>query len=423
MKQILRFPMFLLLLLGAFVEPTSAWASGPIGDVIFNEPYTSLSSSTSISDIMWDSYDHPGYEQAYTQPISINKNGYATPDHIVMTNNSIAFYGYGVKPYLNYVFTDFYRLNSCSFIMTPRNMNFHSFSEAGFLFNGRMSVTGSKTYYTGYALVLQCANIAGMQENDPNAPNIASLRLYYINGEEWNAEVFTPGNTTTTRTLISTIRTNINNFDSQPYRVSVEVNSTTRAFDLYVDGSLRASVSAAQVAGGAGGPVSFGFYNGSYEHDCSILTDIYFDDVTVNADPLSDQSANAEVRFVEQGTNTPIREPETENGTVTQLYKIVPPFSIKYNGVTYLLTGNSRNLFGDIGLRYRPQADLNITTFYYIAFTFEELAATLPEKTARVDGGEWENGSPSEPVSAPSGSEIEYKITAYAPPQGVMLLI
>jgi len=423
-KLILKFPMFLLLLLGTFFAPMPAWASGPVGDVIFNGPYAPLFPPTSVSDVIWDKYDHSLYDNAYTEPISIDKNGYATPDHIVMKNNSIAFYGYGANPYLNYVFTDFYRLNSCSFIMTPRNMNFHSFSEAGFLFNGQMTQNGGKIYYyTGYALVLQCANTAGVQENDPNAPNIASLRLYYINNEEWNTEVFRPGNTTNTRTLISTLKTNINNFDSQPYRVSVGINSTTRAFDLYIDGSLRASVPAAQVAGGAGGPVSFGFYNGSYAHGCTILTDIYFDDVTINANPLTAIPASAEVRFVEQGTNTPIRNPETENGYVTQPYKIVPPVSIKYNGITYLLTSSSRGLSGNMELIYkRPEVDLNTTTFYYIAFSSKELAAIPPEKTARVDGGEWEKGSQAEPVSAPSGSEIEYNITAYAPPKGIAMI-
>ncbi|MCL2655001.1 MAG: hypothetical protein FWD65_04785 [Coriobacteriia bacterium] len=256
-----------LILAGALIfsllgvaAPKAAQASQPVGDVIFNYPYAPVPETTPTSpkDIDWNyTRDHndpnvlqgtrplQGYEQAYTQALSEQYNGTATPNHVVLgddseTEGTVAFYGYGIQPYMDYVFTSTTPEASqgLSFLLHPTNMNFHTLSETGYLFNGQMSKEGSNTYYTGYAVILSCANSAGMQENDVTAPNTAAVRVYYIDHELWNTENFTPGNTSTTRTLLATIKTGINNFDSTAYRTSVEIDPTTRAFKVFVDGTL-----------------------------------------------------------------------------------------------------------------------------------------------------------------------------------------
>ena len=419
MKRLYSLLYFMFLFVAALAQPL-----GPFGDVIFNEEPFVAPPPTPLTSIPWDICDHLLYDSAYTIPISINENGTATNKHIIVKGNSIASYGYGMKPYLNYVFTDIYDLKSISFILDPVRMNFHSFSEAGFLFNGDFTKIGGKTYYSGYAVILKCANNEGMQESDKNAPNFATLGLYYLNNEEWNTENFTPGSTTTTRTLISLFQTNIENFYSFPYNFYVEVSPSTRAFNVYINSVLMASVSATQVVGGASGPKGFGFYNGHYLHNCAVLTEIHFEHIIIDAE-VNPLLANSEVFFLISGTTTEIRVLETKTGNIGQNYKIVQPRSIKYNGQTYLLTSNTRNtsINDDIELIYRPNSNNNKTTLYYILISGEELAGTPPEKTARVDGGEWANGSVSDRIPTPAGSEIEYNITAYAAPQqGVFML-
>ena len=63
MKQILLTCKFLLslLLIGALFAPAPARASGPIGDVIFNEmPFVPLQPPTSIANVVWNKFDHRG---------------------------------------------------------------------------------------------------------------------------------------------------------------------------------------------------------------------------------------------------------------------------------------------------------------------------------------------------------------------------
>jgi len=295
--------------------PKTAQASQPVGDVIYNYPYAPAPQTVPASptDINWTTtVDHndpsanrggvpiQGYEQAYTQAQSATYNGTATPDHVVMSDDAmtggvVSFYGYGIMPYADEVFSSNSGSASqgLSFTLNPVVMNFHAFSESGYLFNGQMT-TGAdgNTYYTGYAVILSCANSAGMQENDPNAPNTASLGVYYINNELWNTESFTPGNVATTRTLIATLVTGITNLSTTTYRVSVEIDPATRAFSVFLNGQQYANVSASQVQGGANGPTGFGFYTGYYAHNCSILTVIRYEDVSPDLTAFVDFSGS-----------------------------------------------------------------------------------------------------------------------------------
>jgi len=314
--------------LAANLAPQAARASQPTGDVIFNYPYAPVpaTSPTSPKDIDWNhSADHVGYDQAYTQALSQQYNGAATPNHVVLSDDpvtagTVAFYGYGERPYRDYVFssTSPRASQGLSFVMRPAYMNFHTLAETGYLFNGQISKEGGAAYYTGYALILSSANGAGTQESGTGA---AALRVCYLDRELWNAENFRPGATADTRSPIATIKAGINNLDSTPYRVGVEIDPETRAFKVYVDGDLCAGVSAAQVRGGPAGPTGFGFYTGYYDHNCDILTRIRYEKISILAAPGPEDMlppASCQVRFSEKYTNREIRVPEAETSSVGQ---------------------------------------------------------------------------------------------------------
>ncbi|MCL2881592.1 MAG: BspA family leucine-rich repeat surface protein [Coriobacteriia bacterium] len=452
-KRALHLALVVALICGVLgsTGPQSALASEPVGDVIYNYPYTPAPTTTSESprDIDWSTIvDHndptvmrPGsvdasglggvplqaFEQAYTPYLSGYYNGVATPDHLVMTDTAVSFYGYGIAPYMDYSFTsgNSSTQQGLSFVMNPAKMFFHTLSETGYLFNGQMEKgADDNTYYTGYALILACANESGMQEKNPDAPNTASLCLYYINHERWDTENFSPGNTTTTRTLVATIKTGIKDESTASYRVSVEIDPTTRAFKVFVDNACWATVSATQVQGPSAA-TGFGFYTGYYAHNCSMLTVIRYEDISVitGTDATPPAPANCQVKFVVDGSpETELRVPETEVGFVNQGYRIVQPQKIKMGDETYYLMRNSLggSTRNDIRLAYDKDPSKNVTILYYALPS--DLSTKAPEKDARVNGGDWNNGSEDEPVPVVSGDTIEYAITAYAPPTAVPMM-
>ena len=428
----------LVLLPGSLFAPAQVAQadSTPVGDVIFNYPFDVSKPPQNIEEAFdWTVFDHAdgehgGYDIAYTQSGSASMNGVATPSHVVFVNsvsgkiepglnNSIAFYGYAMPPYMDYVFADRGPTTGSAFIMRPLWMNFHTFSESGYFFNGQID----NGYYTGYAVVLQCGNSSGMLEGDHSQPNTAALRLYYLDHERWDTEQFSPGSVARgNRTLIATYITGITDINAgpeasnTPYRVEVAIDPLTRAFDVSVNGSLRTSVSATDVIGGPGGPYGFGFYTGYYEHDCSRLTRMRFEEITADIDPIPVVSTPATVRFVKQGTDIELRQAETENGYIGQGYRIVQPQRLTVDGAEYHLVENSRgtSLWSDIQSMYRntdSNPDINVTTLYYINPAEQ---ATPPDKTARVAGEAWDNGAVDSPVYVLAGNTIEYDITLHA---------
>ena len=433
---------------------TAGPPAGPFGDVIQNYPYNQDSPIPSVEDVVWDSVIHSFYDRAYTDssnPVPGSSGQYTadeklshdcatgtsgyynglygngpTPDHLVLNGDDINFFGYGIEPHMDYVFSEGYyeKTYGNAFILRPLMMNFHSFSETGYLFNGTMTTgAGGYKYYTGYALVLKCANEAGMQENDSASPNTAALCLYYINNERLDTESFRPGNTGAagTRTLITVVKNNIQNWDTTPFRTSVEIDPDTRAFKVYVDDVLRADVAAGAVQGGPTGPTGFGFYTGYYEHNCGILTRIRYEDVAVNV-LRSNEPASATVFLVDDDGNT-IRNPETETGYVTQRYRITQPLEVEYDGETYYLIENDRGLpiFGDIQLRYWLDSAENETTLIYTKDGTKVYGN--PQKDARVDGGDWDRGTSTSPVPVTVGSEIEYNLSVYNLKEGTPMMM
>ena len=147
-KSLLSLALALVMLAGFFpfaISPgdkTAVAGGGPVGDVIFNLPYHWIPTTT-VENITWSaSAISRGYDIAYTPSASAELNGVATDAHLVMRDSAVSIYGYQTQPRMDYVFSDVYKLDSLAFTLIPYSMNFHSFSETGFLFNGRL-YTGS----------------------------------------------------------------------------------------------------------------------------------------------------------------------------------------------------------------------------------------------------------------------------------------
>ena len=402
------------------------YASGPVGDVIFNYPYTHPTGSLTAEQVPWnmgwDSIsNHKGFDRAYTGAASTDfenltpkeiaiamhptgtsgyYNGFVTDEHVVINNGSVSFYGYQIPQYMDYVFTDqISAVKQISFSMNPLNMVFHTFYQSGLLFNGTISSTGR---YTGYALILECGNTEGML-----ATGIATLNLYFLNNERMNTDEYNPGNITTSRTLITTIKTGIENYSTPSFGIDLQVDPVTRAFKLYVDGVESANVPAGGVRGTGMG---VGFFTGYYGHNCPILSVVRYYDVAIDATFPPPVEQTATVKFMIEGTTTEIRIPETETGWPGQRYRVVQPQSIMYNGEIYVLRSNSisTSTTSDIEQTYfiRPN---EIILYYFVP----KLELGDPDmKNASVNGGMWTPGSEISPVEVNPGDEIEYRIWA-----------
>ena len=427
-KRILAFILAMTMMILLFPAASIASAAVTPGDVIFNYPYSPTAGVPydfePKNDIYVDHNDgitfpmYQGNEQAYTVAMSEAYNGAATPDHMVASGNQLTFYGYGIKPYMDYAFTNKYVSLGAAFILNPLVMNFHTFSESGYLFNGVMA----NGCYTGYALILACGNSAGMQENDITAPNTAAMRLYYINNELWSTNFFYPGSSAAggTRTLIATIKTNISNFSTTAFRISTEI-APDRSFKLYVDGDMCASVDAPL---GSSTDTGFGFYTGYYAHDCTRLTIIRYEGITIDMPPTAPYTpSDATVKFVDY--DNPTRElcaADTEDGYFGQKYYVVQPQSIMVDEggteVEYLLMKNSRNtsIQSDIQLKYMASSTQNETTLYYARFDSPSLIGIDPRKSAKVNDGAWNNGTVTAPVPVQAGDEIDYNLTVFPSP-------
>ncbi|MDR0854663.1 MAG: BspA family leucine-rich repeat surface protein [Clostridiales Family XIII bacterium] len=421
-----------------------AHASGPEGDVIYNYPYNPPTATNTngnwspdfASSINWTygkdiMAKHSGYDMAYTAESGdfshwgVNHtpdekelasagyrkgtsgyfNGAPTPDHTVIKDNRISFFGYAKPSYMDYLFTEEYSgIHHFEFNLYPEQMIFHTFYESGFFFNGTME----NGYYTGYAIIMQCGNAEGMM-----AGGTATFKLYYIDGEKWD-EYCHPD--FAKRKHIATFKTGIQNQDETSFHISIDIDPESGAFDLYVDDTHVASETSTRVVkrGGRGGE-GFGFFTGYYDHSCSILTVIRYDDFMFKSGTPEPIPVDATVKFRIGGDeNTVIRPDETEIGYYKQYYKIVQPPEIEYEGEIYRLINNSRSLSvrKDMQLEYLGVSKANETTLYYILDSTDSTDSNDgdPKKTARVNDGAWDTGEAEDPIVVKRGDTVEYKI-------------
>ena len=349
----------------------------------------------------WDITDHMYYlEGYYTPSISMYYNGYPTRNHVVFDDDKLRIfipYGpeYAIGPMddawnplhpMNMIFTDSYSLgfSSLSFTMRPLVMDFDIFSEAGFLFNGSFS----GQYYTGYALILKCGNLAGMLESGVPTPRTAVFSLIYIENELMDCDAFQSGTIGSTRTLIGTYRTNIPNGSTPSFDVHVD-SDLDGSFQLYVDGVLAADIVAPQSTASG-----FGFYAGcdgtSYSTDNGGLSVVEFEQIQI-VENLTAVPTTSTVKFVDIDTGNEIANEQTKTGYVGDQFKVTPPLAIE----DYRYVKASLNSLDPIN--YRINSISNVITLYY----------DKVNTTKSSNGG---RGTLNAPITVEVGDSINYFI-------------
>jgi len=398
-------------------------------EYLFNIPYTYIPPRTP-ADMDWTKkVDHVGYDFAYTDGpggTSAEFNGTATPNHVVINDKSITFCGYDVEPYIDYCFTDAYpTLTSINITMRPMQMIFHTFYQTAFLFNGIMEVSGPISYYTGYAVLLECSNSEGMLES-----GTATLKLVYMDHEEFETNgppdrKSAEKSTLKKYTLLATLRSGIQNRPtSLDFRITLDVDPDTRAFRLYIDGELRARVAAEDVKSGADS-VGLGFFTGYYKHNCDILTVVRYDELNLEFAPMDPPMSTATLRFMLDTGSTVLRDPETTVGyTALQYYRAEQPPELQINGETYYLVDSNMLSLGypldrDIVRRYETTAvnsNANTIILYYSKDP-PNVLGNKPRKLGRVTDllsnvGDWKTGSPELPVPVDGNYDLEYNVVS-----------
>lgn len=393
-------------------------------------PYGNGVAAFDVDQLSWDvKQSHSYYDRAYTNApggttnltaaervmalwstgTSGFYNGTPTPEHVVLDGGTIRFMGYAESPYLDYYYTTTrysQGFESVTFTFNPRNMNFHSFSEAGFLFNGAFDSSGK---YTGYALILRCSNTAGMQSG-----GTASLQLIYIDGQllRDSGGNFRSGYTCE---LLGTYKTGIQDIRvgaaAVSFGVRLDRNVATGAFRLFVDGIEVANVSTPRTDG-----IGFGFYTGYYSHSCPILTVVEFNEVKLTAyvDPTP---TTAEVQFLDTVSGLPIANPQTlSNVYATDKFRVTPPQTITYNDgngeVVYQYSHSAAPTLDPIDLKADPAE--NVVKLYYTVKTGQVSYVDI-NKTANVNNGVQNNGTEAAPVKVSVGDTINYSIEVKRP--------
>jgi uncharacterized repeat protein (TIGR01451 family) len=406
----------LVLVTIASVLTVNIWNMGdtkadPVGyDVITNYPsiYTPPGSGVvteiPLAILNWNkTIDHPGYERAYTAERSQYYNGTATPNHVVLDNSTIRFMGYGVEPYMDIYFTDDYigDFDSASFTMRPRNMNFHSFSESGFLFNGSFGGANNE-YYTGYAVILKCGNMEGMM-----AGGIGTMSLVYMQNERMNGNSYSPGTLASTRTLIATIKRGIETLSTAPYDIRIEYRNDG-GFALMLDGQLAAEVLVPKT-----NAKGLGFFTGYYEHNCSILSVVQYENVSVGIKDFEPEETSARVQFVNflekdnPTTHGIIADEQTKDGLFEDKFKVTPPATIA--GYKYYRA--DRVKLDPITYQRNPAE--NLVILYYLPDDYSLLEKHAGVNGQTVDGTH--DGTAAEPEHVDLNDYIDYEITFNAP--------
>jgi hypothetical protein len=364
-----------------------------------------------ITDIVWESpVQKKGYDKAYTESASRSYNGFASSDHVVkFPDGSINFFGYGDVGRVDYIWStnDEYRMiDTFTFTLSPKSMNFHTFSQTAFMFNG----TKNGSDYTGYAVVLADDGTLGLYKGTFSL--VANSDAYGTGGYAFPSDK-----------RVATYATGISNGSAGSYtiKLAVDPRSSKRSFKIYVNGSLKTTADSAY-----GSAHGLGFSTGYHSHSCAALTVISYSKIDITMDPsvLEESnypSSNVTVKFLQNGTAAALADPQTY--TATALYRSWSvaniPQAIEGDGKTYkLIRSDPPTLtaqdadgawaysepFPDVG------ADKTLTLWY------DDVAVS---KAARLNGGLEALGSPSAPVETRPSDVISYAITVKAGAGGV----
>ena len=420
----------LVIVVSAVILPLDVTRAAPVANTITMYPTPGvggvLTGELNPDLLTWASTDHPKFDKAYTKVSdNIDKytssgtysdkeriaysyptgtsgyyNGYVTDKHVIVEDDTIRFLGYQVEAFMDKIFTEGYpdAFDSMSFTMTPSNLNYHTFSETGFLFNGTFASNGN---YTGYMLLLK--------NSSSSNTGTASLQLVYVNNGAMNTTKYAPS--TGARTVLGTYKTGIQNRDNTPINVLLE-RDPDGAFRLYVDGVL-----VADVENPIGSNYGFGFFTGYFSHNCPILSVVQYDNVKfMGTFPSAQGDIRVEFYNIETGTLIDA-DPQLESDYVGTRYKIditdVQTLSLP-SGTWEYVESDPVELDG-----LTIKGDETVIKLYYYK------PSDIAFKTATVDGEE-DKGTANDPVRvSPDSSdplnEIDYRVDLVNPDSTVIL--
>ncbi len=350
----------------------------------------------------------PTGAQAYTATTSKQFNGTATPDHVVLSKDSLRFLGYGAYNNLDLLYTDAYSsFETLDFTFKPKQIKFHTLNQSGFLFNGSFS-GANNAYYTGYALLIDVTT-----QSQGKTKGVASLKLVYMENQLFN----TTGNNTfpaagltfkTQDIIMPTI------VEGTTPDFQVQLVKTATGFSLYIDGNLVREI---DPAAGATLP-GFGFFAGYYSHSCKALTVVEYSNLKI-AVKIAPATTDPQVKFIDKDTGSAIADAQTTPTNATASY-VGDEFwvdtsgvqTITANGTTYSYVGSDTSNLAHITYKAGGAA-ANTVVLYY------KDAALLPVKHASINGGtSWDaTGTASDPVNVNQGDIIDYKIDVKVPEQ------
>ena len=344
--------------------------------------------------------------QAYTATTSKQYNGTATPDHVVLSKDSLRFLGYGAYNNLDLLYTDAYSsFETLDFTFKPKQIKFHTLNQSGLLFNGSFS-GANNAYYTGYALLMDVTT-----QSQGKTKGAASLKLVYMDNQLFN----TSGNDTfpaagLTFTTQDAVMPNIVEGTTPDFQV--QLAKTATGFSLYIDGNLVREI---DPSAGASLP-GFGFFAGYYAHSCKAMTVVEYSNLKIAVNMAPTQTTPM-VKFIDKDTGAEVADAQTKpinasvsyagdefwvdvsgvqtiTGTDGTLYRYVASLPNKLTHITYQAGGSAKNL---VTLYYKNQ-DL------------------IPEKHASIDGGaNWNDGTAADPVIVNQGDTIDYKVEMKVP--------
>ncbi|MCL2332068.1 MAG: isopeptide-forming domain-containing fimbrial protein [Actinomycetia bacterium] len=344
--------------------------------------------------------------QAYVTKTSQQFNGTATPDHVVLSKDSLRFLGYGAYSNLDLLYTDAYSsFETLDFTLKPKQIKFHTLNQSGFLFNGSFS-GANNAYYTGYALLIDVTT-----QSQGKTKGTASLKLVYMQNQLFT----TTGNNTfpaagLTFTTQDVIMPSIVEGATPDFQV--QLAKTTTGFSLYVDGNLVREI---DPAAGSSLP-GFGFFAGYFSHSCKALTVVEYSNLKI-AVKIAPAQTSPQVKFIDKDTGAEIADAQTTPSNATVSYVgdefWVDPSGVQTimaNGTTYSYVSSAPSNLAHITYRAGGGA-ANAVTLYY------KDAALLPEKHASINGGtSWDaTGTASDPVNVNQGDIIDYKIDVKVP--------
>ncbi|MFV0350712.1 MAG: MucBP domain-containing protein [Oscillospiraceae bacterium] len=380
-----------------FALDTTGTSAGQLSPVITNQPDYNPDTGISVGGLNWDKRFYSGYDRAYTVGVTGN------PDHILLEDDFVRFYGYGVWAKLDYLFYNNASddENTYTFTLNQNNADYHSMLSVGFMTNFVVNADGT---YSGFLVSMEQKNITIRKVVNVNLPELAAANN---GGQELIKSKSTIIYTDPTPTGVGTGNTMHN----------IVLRSGSTFFEIERNGAPLYSWNLAEAEGTAAMPDTytggggFGIYSAYASHNCNKLSWASFTDFKLTVKIQS----NIQVNFIDMDavatTAEHLADPQVGSGLVGQGYTINPPKYIEE--YEFVKADNELDsVYEDggtkqINLYYQRPAVVPDSLGYYVEYYKGSVAK--------------ENQLATESLSAPAGSSVRVDVNKHLPATGYKL--